>query len=68
MNSLSPEGKERYKTIICEELWLKYYNMMLIRRWSASIFICSVCNLQKKRMNKSVCNADSIPKTEPFGP
>ena len=31
MGSLSPEGKERYKSIICEELWLKYYNSTLLK-------------------------------------
>ena len=23
---LSPEGKEKYKKIVCEELWLRYFN------------------------------------------
>lgn len=22
----SPEGKEQYKKIVCEELWLRYFN------------------------------------------
>lgn len=28
---LSAEGKECYKKVICEELWLKYYNDTLRR-------------------------------------
>lgn len=26
VTKLSPEGKEYYKTIVCEELWLRYFN------------------------------------------
>lgn len=24
--NLSPESKEKYKSIVCEELWLRYFN------------------------------------------
>lgn len=30
-SSLSENGKERYKQVICEELWLKYCNDTLRR-------------------------------------
>ena len=26
INELSSEGRERYKKIVCEELWLRYFN------------------------------------------
>lgn len=29
---LSPEGKEKYKKIVCEELWLRYFNDTLRRQ------------------------------------
>lgn len=31
MALLSEEGRELYKKVICEELWLKYYNRTLKR-------------------------------------